>query len=316
MGVCKVVEDWAGSKFSVEIDPVTLRPAGSGNRAFDVYFTEDDTSFKPLSALTAIGPDGTRIPQPWEILDLNNPWVYVTGYSPSMSEEMGPFMVKVTVNYKIFEDPLSIPPKKRWYFSTVPDVLQAGCVPGHPALIRPILNSAGEAPDTPMMTDYNDLVLMISWNRAAYDPNLASRYMKAVNSDTFFGFPPGKVKCKVFTGDDARAGGLLYYEHNYEFHIRTFESDPLNIGWLRRFRDEGFHEMVLNDQNHLVPRAFGEYLIEYSEETGLETDRKFKPVSKPVALDGAGRKLADGAPDHFIEIQDFDQLPFSVLGLE
>jgi hypothetical protein len=309
MSIIQVYDDFEGWSGDVAINPQTLRPEGTFDRAMCVEFSADDASFKPITALYAAG-----VPRPWDPIGPDYPFTYCVGYSSIKMD--GPKIVRIVVRYKIWEDPLAIPPKKRWYFNTASDVLHAGCVPGHPSLIQPIVNSAGEAPDPPMMTDYDDLVLQYSVNRATYDPQLASRYMKAVNLDTFFGFPAGKVRCKLFTGDEARAGGLLYFEHNYEFHIRTFESDPLNVGWLRRFRDEGFHEMVLNEQNHLVPRALGEYLIEYAEDTGLEVKRTFKPVSKAVALDGAGRVLAAGKPDHFIKVQDFDQLPFSVLGLE
>lgn len=308
MAIESVTDDWEGWSGEVAINQATLRGEGTFDRPMDVKFTAGDTSFKPISALYA-----DALPKPWDCIP-GYPWTYVIGYSSIRMTS--PLSVKIVVRYKIWEDPLAIPIRKRWYFARNSDVLEAGCVPGHPYLIQPIKNSAGESPETPMMTDYHDLVLLFDVNRGAFDHNLAAKYIGSVNSDTWYGFPAGKVKCTLFTGEEDRAGALIFWKHSYEFQIRTFESDPLNIGWLRRFRDEGFHEMVLNDQNKLVPRAFGEYLIELDETTGAEIKRTFKPVSRPVALDGAGRRLAKGQPDYYIEVQDFDLLPFSVLGLE
>lgn len=307
MSILRVVDNWKGWGGDVTINPTTLRPEGTVTRTFQVEFTENDDTFKPLTALYATG-----IPQPYDVLP-GFPWVYVTGYSAKMGD--GPTIVDVTVNYKIYEDPLAVPPVIRWNFARESDVLQAGCRPGSPTTIQLIKNSAGEAPDPPMMKDYQDLLLQVTVNRAAFDHAIAAKYIDSVNSDRFFGFDPGKVKCKLFSGDQQRAGGLTYWQHNYEFQVRTFQSDPLNIGWIRRFRDEGFRELVLSDQNHLELHAMGDWLVEEDDE-GVEVKRTFKPVAKPVSLDGAGRRLAEGQPDCFIEVQDYDQLPFSVLGLE
>jgi hypothetical protein len=326
MGVFKVVEDWAGGNGGVDIDPNTLRPAGSFNRGFDVYFTEDDTSYKPISALTAVGPDGTRIPQPWEPIDPSNPWVYVVGYSPSMSEGTGPFMVRVTVKYKIFEDPLAVPPNIRWDFSRESDELHkairvktspigGGCIRVEDQFAAEITNSAGETPESPMMKDYNDLLMIVTVNRASFDELKASDYMDAVNSDIFRGWKPGYVRCKRYNGTPMRAGALEYWQHNYELQIRTFASDPLNVGFLRRFLDQGYKEYYqlpsgVWDKKAITTRVFDK------DANGTELlTFKDVPVSKPVNLNTEGQQLESKLPGMFLEWRDYDLLPFSHFGL-
>jgi hypothetical protein len=303
LGVYDDFEGWSGN---VEINPNTLRAEGTFDRPMCVEFSEDDASFKPITALYANG-----LPRPWDPIGPDYPFTYCIGYGSIKMD--GPKIVRIVVRYKIWEDPLAIPPKKAWNIVRNSDVLQQGCRPGSPTTIMPVKNSANEPPDPPMMTDYHDLALRVSVNRAEYNQNLASRYMGAVNNDPFFGFPAGKVKCTLFTGEEQRAGGLIFWQHDYEFQIRTFDSDPLNIGWLRRFKDEGFRELLLNATTN--EWEYKDILSEIENEDGTITK---KPVSKPAPLDGAGREITPGSntPDHYIEIQDFDQLPFSVLGLE
>jgi hypothetical protein len=312
MGISKVTEDWKAGSVELSLNRDTQRIEGSGVRAFDVDFTENDPDFKPLVAAMY----ATGVPVPWECLP-GYPWSYVVGYSAKASES-GPLSVKVLVNYKIYEDPLAVPPVIRWSFASESDVLESGCRPGSPSTIMPVLNSAGEPPDPPMMKEYRDLLLQVTVNRSGFDPLIAAKYIDAVNSDTFFGFAAGKVKCRRFDADQLRAAGLVYYQLNFEFQIRTFASDVLDVGdvgWNRRFLDQGYRELVPQDDGSLRLTDIGSWLDEYDTDDVL-TKSTFKPVSKPVPLDGAGRALADGAEKHFIEIQDFDQLPFSVLGLE
>jgi hypothetical protein len=321
MAISKVSEDWKARRVELSIDRNTNRIKGSGIRAFDVDFTEGDYDFKPLTAVM----HATGVPIPWECLP-GFPWSYVVGYSAKQEE--GPLSIKVTVQYEIFEDPLAIPPIIRWSFASDSDVLESGCKPGDSTVIMPVLNSAGEPPDPPMMKEYRDLLLSITVNRDYFDPLLAAKYIDSVNCDTFFGFAPGKVKLRRFDAEQLRAAGLIYYQHGYEFQIRTFASDILDIGWNRRFLDQGYRELVWEKTGerpnetggtdsywHHVRKDIGSWLDEY-DENGVLTKKTFKPVSRPVPLDGKGSVLAEGAEKHFIEIQDYDQLPFSILGLE
>jgi hypothetical protein len=328
MGISKVTEDWKAGSVELSLNRDTQRIEGSGVRAFDVDFTENDPDFKPLVAAMY----ATGVPVPWECLP-GYPWSYVVGYSAKASES-GPLSVKVLVNYKIYEDPLAVPPVIRWSFASESDVLESGCRPGSPSTIMPVLNSAGEPPDPPMMKEYRDLLLQVTVNRSGFDPLIAAKYIDAVNSDTFFGFAAGKVKCRRFDADQLRAAGLVYYQLNFEFQIRTFASDAMDVGWTRRFLDAGFRERVyekyaessgkneagipmVTSYYHWKMYDIGSWLPpEYNDDGTEKTGAIFKPVSKQVPLNGAGRVLADGDEKHFIEIQDFDQLPFSVLGLE
>lgn len=313
MSIIAVYDNYEGWSGDVAINQNTLRPEGTFDREMVVEFSADDATFKPITALYAPG-----LPRPWDPVGPDYPWTYVIGYSSIKMD--GPKIVRISVRYKIWEDPLAIPMKKSWGIARNSDVLQAGCKPGEPSSIMYVRNSANEPPDPPMMVDYHDLVLRMTVNRAVFDHAIASKYIGAVNSDIFYGFPAGKVKCTLFTGEEQRASGLIYWQHEYEFQIRTFYSDPLNVGWLRRFRDEGFRELVFTADEEWKYRDILSEVITVDDE-GNDLPPTKKPVSKPAPLDGAGREIPPGdplhpTPDHFIEIQDYDQLPFSVLGLE
>jgi hypothetical protein len=316
MSIVAVTADWENRKGWLRINPETLRPEGEFESPYDVLFTDNDTSFKPLAALYASG-----IPIPYETLP-GYPWVYVIDYSV---QQAGPLHVKVVVKYKVFEDPLAIPPVIRWSFGSDTDVVdkayrvKSNVISGigyEDETESAVTNSALEQPDPPMMKEYHDLMMMVTVNRQSYDHKAAAEYIDAVNSDYFYGFRPGRVRCRRYDGDSMRAGALEYWQHTLEFQIRTFNSDPLNIGWLRRFQDQGFHERVETETGSGVYelRAIGDWLVELDDD-GNEAKRTFKPVSKPAPLDLFGKKLADGEAVKFLEWRDYDLLPFSHFGL-
>jgi hypothetical protein len=310
----RVYDDFEGWSGEVSINPNTLRPEGTFDRAMCVEFSADDATFKPITALYANG-----LPRPWDPIGPDYPFTYCIGYGSIKMD--GPKLVRIVVRYKIWEDPLAIPIRKEWGIIRNSDVLERGCKPGHPAVIMPVRNSALEPPDPPMMTDYYDLVLRMTHNRAAFDPHMASKFMGSVNSDPFFGFPTGKVKCTLYTAPEDRSGGLIFYPHSFEFQIRTFESDPLNVGWLRRFKDEGFRELryvVDRTETNETGGTTTTWKWEYQDILSVVKNEDGSFTKKPVSAGRAIPPTEPGhePPDHYIEIQDYDQLPFSVLGLE
>lgn len=309
MSIVLVEPDWEGRRGRMGINPDTLRPEGEFSCPYNVLFSDGDPSFKPLAAIYAPG-----LPIPYQTLE-GFPWAYVVDYD---AVQVAPLRVKVTVKYKVYEDPLAIEPIIRYDFATDTDEIHKAIKPRESPYDTPVemvlANSAGETPETVVVKDYRDLLIIVDVNRASFDPLVAAEYIDSVNADTFMGFSPGKVKCKVYSGEPARAGALSYFKVRYEFQARTFKSDPLDIGWRRRFLDEGFKKLTYTEgeaKKSLKMIMLPAY--EY-DSTGAELTetKKFVPVSRPMPLDGEGNTIDPNyGTNHYIEFEDFDYLPFS-----
>jgi hypothetical protein len=255
----------------------------SGQRDFLVLFSEGDTpELRPYMARdTRLTINGCRIPAIWEAhpYDANT---YVI--SKSVAMYAGPFCWKVTVNYKYIPDPLLEPYTVDWLFSSCTEPIdkdKSGAA---------LVNSAGEPFDPPIQEEFNDLVLRITRNEAAYDPALASEYKKAVNSDQFLWFEPYTVRCNLFEGRRIRIGNLFYYQVNYEFIIRQDPDADGNIsGWKRRILDQGFREKTGTDEGKPT--------------YALILDDNGTPINQPALLDGSGSKLDDAADPYYFSFE-------------
>lgn len=291
MAVTEVKEDWRGLEAESGTDGASVP------RTFTVQFdTDDDPEKRPILAITA--DDGTtKIPKLYETHS-QKPWLFVNNHRV---DPLGPFDFRVTAYYtnryaRGSEDkfdptqhPLDQPWEVEWGFVTANEPIDRD-ING-----EPITNSAGQSFDPPITRDVDDLVLKITRNKAAYDPIVASDYKGSVNSDTFWGFTPGLVKCTRFNARSARQADLWYWIVTYEFQMRK-------DGWKRRILDEGYAEKTGTDSD------------------GKPTHKENKDddnvnLSEPILLDGSGEKKKDTDPAVFLEFELYPSLPFSVLGL-
>ncbi len=285
MPILKVTPDWQTMARSESIDLVTLQGSGAASATWDVEFTDGPESAQQRldMALVAAG-----VPVEWETWP-GAPWVFVDGKSSRFKG--GPTVVAVDVTYISIPDPLAQPAIVEWGFATEAgefEVDKDGIL---------VANSSDEPFDPPIQRNYTDLLLRVTRNEPFYDPVFAATYMDSVNNDVFRGFDPGQVKCKLFTGQPARAAGLEYHVVVREFQMRTADSDPLNVGWLRRLADKGYRT---KDSEGVVT---------------VITDDAGKALSEPSDLDGNGAQLASGETPVFREFRDYDELPFTILGV-
>jgi len=286
MSVVDVKEDWSAR--TVEEEPGRIIAV----RVFTVLFDEeDDPAARPLLARSAPG-----IPRPWA----SHPYHRWMTVQAKHVETISPILYKVTVTYKaetkskIGRDdtpvsPLAMPPEENWYFATTNEPIDRD-IEGNP-----LTNSAGESFDPPLTREFHDLVGRIIKNQVAYNPVMAYEYIGSINSDSFRGFPPETVLCRVFTGDEVYTPYMKYYRVTYEFQVR-FD------GWKRRVLDQGFREYVgTGTDGAPLYKQF--------------TDNEGNPLTEPTLLNGNGKKLDDGASAVFLEFDVRRKLPFSKLGL-
>lgn len=295
MGVDKVTQNWEGLDLDAGAD-------GADTTAFfDVTFDNlDSPGQRPLLAWGAT--DGaTTVPEMWS-LHPEQPTLYVRN---KRVEVIGPFHFRVHVFYTTrefspagdsqvqpFTSPLEQPWEVDWGFITANEPIDRD--------IRnwPIHNSAGETFDPPIMREFSDLMLTIRRNESIFNYIRAADYKDAVNSDLFYGFAPGLVRCINYAGRRAMTADTFYWQVTYQFQIRV-------DNWLRRIMDEGYKALdSLDTSKGVVAIRDGDNNI----------------VSQPWPLDGQGFALTqtqiDAGIAFWLEFEIYPLKPFRVLGLE
>lgn len=130
-------------------------------------------------------------------------------------------------------------------------------------------------------------------------------YRRAVNSDTFMGWPPGTAR---MIDDNAKAvfvdGVIKYWKVRAVFQFREPFRTTADKAWYKRVRHEGF------------------LVREFLSPTGTYTDPHIawdlgtkSPVTRPVLLKANGERETDPNSAHWLEIQTLGSLPFNALGL-
>ena len=279
----------------------------SASRIFHVQFDEsDDPAIRPQLAWGAAGIPEIYQPHPF------SSWLYVQNKTV---RKIGGFDYEVTVNYTTSSkqdsneseliDPLSRPPEIEWNFTVSNEKIDRD-IEG-----KAIVNSAGESFDPPITKDVYDLVLRITRNQSNFNHLQAAEYIGAINSDYFYGFEPGMVRCTNYSGRKIRVGSLSYWQVTYEFQIRYAEVSGVNTGWKRRILDQGMHTYDgLDDEGYVKWKK-----IPVKDDKGNNV-----PTSEPFPLDGNGNKLPGArhtAREHeFEEFDIYPSLSFSILGLD
>lgn len=140
-----------------------------------------------------------------------------------------------------------------------------------------------------------DLSISITRNFLAVNDVVASDYLDAVNSDTFLGFEPGRVKLTSYSYDIVFSGDIVYYKVTGNFVARKPYNTTAERAWFYRTRHEGFYEKVGSE----IIRA---------------VDDNQEAVTKPVLLKEDGTRETDSQNAHFLEFEVYDKLPYNALG--
>lgn len=124
-------------------------------------------------------------------------------------------------------------------------------------------------------------------------------YRRAVNSDTFLGWPPGTAR---IIDDQAVAvfvsGIIRYWDVTVSIQFREpFRTTP-DKAWYKRVRHEGF---LVRDNPGDPPH--------------IAWDGNKTPVTSKVLLKENGTEETDPAAAHWLQFQTLGSLPFNALGL-
>jgi hypothetical protein len=196
----------------------------------------------------------------------------------------------VTVEYGPYdptefpENPLNHPVKVSWNGNRFERVVFID------ANGNPVLNSAGDYFDPPLMADDSRPMLRIVRNEQLYNPTYANLWKDTVNLDVFWGFDAGTVKLAFPNGDLEFSPVCGFYD------VVTYEFEVNANGWVKQILDQGMRQIVSGKK------------VKILDDAGAAVD-------SPALLNGAGKKLATGGAPVFLPFTVYQTADFSALNL-
>lgn len=148
--------------------------------------------------------------------------------------------------------------------------------------------------------DVSDTVITITRNFATISDDTVLDYLEATNSDTWYGYTPGRAKLTSYQADQMfrnERDTTGYWKVTATIQCRRGYGDTTPAqAWYKRVRNEGLY---IKDGTRLV-RA---------------PDSNKAPTTKPVLLKPDGTLEDDPENAHFLFFQVYGSLPYNALGL-
>lgn len=188
------------------------------------------------------------------------------------------------------QDPVARPVEIRWTLNKTTRPLEKDVITG-----EPVVNSAGEKFEEPPFVDHSRLVLQYTRNEASFNPQLALSFADKVNSATWNGFAPRKVKVSNIGADIQYEGFFVFWKVMYEFEFSNLEK-----GWVLEVLDVGYrgYTAVDGEGNGIGNK------VEFQDERGIS-------FSKPSFLSNGA--LSDSPS--FIDFNGYDETSFGPLNI-
>lgn len=157
---------------------------------------------------------------------------------------------------------------------------------------EPVVNSAGDPFDPPIMLDRRWPIMQIVRNEPSYSPLLANDYCGTINNAEWFGRPAKEWKCLDITGEEAvDPDGHRYWVVSYVFQLKRDT-------WVERVMDVGYNELDDDDNRIKI------------------LDKNGSPVGSPWPLNEDGTKKAAGEAAEFLEFKLLPEVDFSIFNLD
>lgn len=163
---------------------------------------------------------------------------------------------------------------------------------------QPVVNTAGDAFVPPPMRDVSYPSIVAVKNYASVNLAFWSSYSDAVNSDTFLGLEPRKVRVRSIEWDERfRGNSTPYYQVRFTFLVRNIDYGDGFQGHDFSIQNVGFREKIgANEPKNIK-------------------DAKGNDIAEPALLRSDGQKLDDLANVHYVKHKVYTELPFAALGL-
>jgi hypothetical protein len=262
--------------------------SGESVRVFLAYSdssTDDEGSIFAVAGSSSPGPDilpqiGTSHP--------TRPTLYLQAYACRNTAKDG-LIWEITCAYSIFTpQPWNEPATYAWSTQTVEIVRDRDLKTG-----KAIVNSAGVPFEPALTAPYPTATLTVSQNLLSFNMFNYLPFVGAVNSEPYYGCPPGYVLCTGINPSESIANigdtEQHYWQVSYQFAFNFLD------GWQPLVMDAGYTK--LNDANKLVPITIA----------GREP-------SQPVPLKN-GKPIAAGDEPTFLRFNVYRSMPFSQLGV-
>lgn len=198
-------------------------------------------------------------------------------------ERTGFSLFKVTVNYGVGtfdnqEDPLLKKPRIKWGIGS------ESLPVDHDADGNPLLNSALDAFDPPLSTEFTTIFLSITRNEPYFDVQKALTFSNRININPFnikgAGIvAPGQILCRSIQPAGEYIEGVRFVPIVYDFELRSglkLDSDGLWDGFKYRILDQGLRAFYSKTEKGRIYDA------------DQRTAPTKSPVTTDVRLDGKG----------------------------
>lgn len=298
----------------------------NGRTGFQLWFVETDGTVKdPFVVMAAKGLP--RLGNSWVTTELTDFFLRVTNFgdptqtAPTLWEVPINFMSTVADAGPDQENPLAQRRRITFDFTGQEEQIE------NDINNVPLSNTALEPFDPRITKPTTDIRIVISRNEADFNGSFFESFKDAINTDTFLGLAPGRVKLTGIRATERTTQDetFTFFEVTYTFDVR--EPGPADFYLRPKFTSGTGVEFDLVDFPAGAPPWKRRLLNQgYREITGVDgdgfpiikniTDENGDPVSEPVWLAQDGTKLLFAAKPLFILADTFREKPFAQLGLE
>ncbi len=143
---------------------------------------------------------------------------------------------------------------------------------------NPIANAAGCPLDPQLKREFRDRTLIVTRRVRKFNSIERDQWADTVNSDRFFGYPAGLVRCVGISAGEITEGGTLLYNEIAQFVIRYAKWGRMRPGWKRLVWHVGTVERAADGTLRTI----------------IDTDGNL--LTQPVPLDQYGRKVDPREP--------------------
>jgi hypothetical protein len=295
MAILSITEEWSGRTGGDDINE------SRHIRRFRVIFDNADApENRPLIALYGgTDPEGHAVPSGFSAHEFNA-WLIVVRRSYTA---LSPCVFDFEIEYsnrpgrsdfdsaaEAFVNPLDQPWDIEWFTSTISDRIDED-IHGNP-----IVNVNREPPDPPLQEEFACEGVRVGTAVSFWNHQFMAQYINAINSDYFWGYPPGQALCTQVGARRMRQGWLFYWAANCEILFNP-------LGWKRRVMQMGYR-----CRDWVSEPGYDSKMTSARDDDG-------NLVSQPVLLDDLGFKLVEGYPAKWLIFETKRSLPFSGLGL-
>lgn len=170
---------------------------------------------------------------------------------------------------------------------------------------QPILFVTGEEPSPRLKREFHTPLVLVKRNVAWVDPSVIAQYRMVVNSDMWYGNPPGTCLLRSIKAVNVPDEDFDYWTVDAAIAIRRGAPRTEDSkAWYARVLAQGF---LVNE----VDPVDNETIIE-----GVIATKNGQPVSKPVLHDiEYGLIITNNADAEWYEFEIYESLPFAALGL-